>query len=37
MSDYGAGRCWNASRLGLTTLADGKAAVRQRIKNRTGL
>lgn len=28
---------WNATRLGLATLADGKAAVRQRIKDRTGL
>ncbi len=37
MSDYGAGRSWNATRLGLATLADGKAAVRQRIKDRTGL
>ncbi|MGB9223291.1 hypothetical protein [Mycobacterium sp.] len=37
MSDYGAGCSWNATRLGLATLADGKAAVRQRIKDRTGL
>jgi hypothetical protein len=28
---------WSVTRLGLTTLADGKAAVRQRIKDRTGL
>lgn len=27
---------WTATRLGLATLADGKAAVRQRIKDRTG-
>jgi hypothetical protein len=31
------GRSWSATRLGLATLADGKAAVRQRIKDRTGL
>ena len=31
------GRSWNATRLGLATLAEGKAAVRQRIKDRTGL
>ncbi len=30
-------REWSATRLGLATLADGKAAVRQRIKDRTGL
>jgi hypothetical protein len=28
---------WRATRLGLATLASGKAAVRQRIKDRTGL
>jgi hypothetical protein len=28
---------WSATRLGLTTLARGKAAVRQRITDRTGL
>lgn len=28
---------WNATRLGLATLAEGKAAVRQRIRDRTGL
>jgi hypothetical protein len=28
---------WGATRLGLATLASGKAAVRQRIKDRTGL
>jgi hypothetical protein len=28
---------WSASRLGLVTLAAGKDAVRQRIKDRTGL
>ena len=28
---------WSATRLGLVFLSDGKAAVRQRIKNRTGL
>lgn len=28
---------WTATRLGLATQADGKAAVRQRIKERTGL
>jgi hypothetical protein len=28
---------WMATRLGLATLADGKAAVRQRIKDRTDL
>ena len=27
---------WTATRLGLATLASGKAAVRQRIKDRTG-
>ncbi|WP_131811339.1 hypothetical protein [Mycobacterium kubicae] len=27
---------WSATRFGLTTLANGKAAVRQRIKDRTG-
>jgi hypothetical protein len=33
-----AGACsWCATRLGLATLAEGKAAVRQRIKDRTGL
>jgi hypothetical protein len=37
LSDYAAGRSWNATRLGLATLADGKGEVRQRIKNRTGL
>ncbi len=36
MSDYGASRSWDATRLGLATLADGRAAVRQRIKDRTG-
>lgn len=30
------GFSWSASRLGLATLAEGKAAVRQRIKDRTG-
>jgi len=29
-------RYWSATRLGLATLADGKDAVRQRIKDRTG-
>ncbi len=28
---------WSATRLGLATLAEGKTAVRQRIKDRTGL
>lgn len=28
---------WNATRLGLASLADGKPAVRQRIADRTGL
>jgi hypothetical protein len=28
---------WCATRLGLATLGSGKAAVRQRIKDRTGL
>jgi hypothetical protein len=28
---------WSATRLGLATLANGKDAVRQRIKDRTGL
>jgi hypothetical protein len=28
---------WRATRFGLATLANGKAAVRQRIKDRTGL
>nr|WP_156770799.1 hypothetical protein [Mycobacterium gordonae] len=28
---------WSATRLGLATLAEGKPAVRQRIKDRTGL
>ncbi|WP_155770644.1 hypothetical protein [Mycobacterium asiaticum] len=28
---------WSATRLGVATLATGKAAVRQRIKDRTGL
>jgi hypothetical protein len=28
---------WSATRLGLATLAEGKAAVRQRIRDRTGL
>lgn len=28
---------WSATRLGLTTLATGKSAIRQRIKDRTGL
>ena len=28
---------WSATRLGLATLATGKTAVRQRIKDRTGL
>lgn len=28
---------WSATRLGLATLADGKDAVRQRIRDRTGL
>lgn len=28
---------WSATRLGLTTLEEGKAAVRQRIRDRTGL
>lgn len=28
---------WSATRLGLATLAEGKAAVRERIRNRTGL
>jgi hypothetical protein len=31
------GRSWSATRLGLATLAEGKAAVRQRIKDRTSL
>jgi hypothetical protein len=31
------GRRWQATRLGLATLASGKNAVRQRIKDRTGL
>jgi hypothetical protein len=30
-------RKWSATRLGLATLANGKAAVSQRIKDRTGL
>ena len=30
-------RRWSATRLGLATLADGKDAVRQRIRDRTGL
>jgi hypothetical protein len=30
-------RYWRATRLGLATLAEGKPAVRQRIKDRTGL
>lgn len=30
-------RYWSATRLGLATLASGKGAVRQRIKDRTGL
>ena len=29
--------CWRATRLGLAILALGKSAVRQRIKDRTGL
>jgi hypothetical protein len=29
--------CWRATRLGLATFAAGKDAVRQRIKDRTGL
>jgi hypothetical protein len=37
ISDIGPGRSWCATRLGLATLAEGKAAVRQRIKDRTGL
>ena len=28
---------WRATRFGLVTLANGRAAVRQRIKDRTGL
>jgi hypothetical protein len=28
---------WSATQLGLATLGNGKAAVRQRIKDRTGL
>jgi hypothetical protein len=36
-SASGEPRCWYATRLGLATLANGKAAVRQRIKDRTGL
>lgn len=28
---------WTATRLGLATVSSGKAAVRQRIKDRTGL
>ncbi len=30
-------RNWHATRFGLATLAEGKDAVRQRIKDRTGL
>jgi hypothetical protein len=29
--------CWRATRLGLTPFTAGKGAVRQRIKDRTGL
>jgi hypothetical protein len=36
ISDSGSKR-WVATRLGLATLANGKAPVRQRIKDRTGL
>jgi hypothetical protein len=36
ISDSGA-RYWRPTRLGLTTLAQGRDAVRQRIKDRTGL
>jgi hypothetical protein len=36
IADSGA-RCWRATRFGLATLAEGTDAVRQRIKDRTGL
>lgn len=36
ISDQGT-RYWSATRFGLATLAEGKDAVRQRIKGRTGL
>lgn len=36
ISDLGSRR-WQATRLGLATLASGKDAVRHRIKDRTGL
>ncbi len=36
ISDAGS-RSWSATRFGLATLANGKAAVRQRIKDRTAL
>gem|GEM_PF-5061096 len=36
ITDYG-DRYWSATRFGLATLAEGKDAVRQRIKDRTGL
>ncbi len=32
-----AGDCWSVNRLGTVTLSHGKTAVRQRIKDRTGL
>ena len=35
ISDAGT-RYWSATRLGLAILSNGKAAVRQRIKDRTG-
>jgi hypothetical protein len=37
ITDYGSGRRWCATRLGFATLAEGKAAVRDRIMDRTGL
>lgn len=36
ITDYG-DRYWSATRFGVATLAEGKDAVRQRIKDRTGL
>jgi hypothetical protein len=36
VTDSGASH-WSATRFGLATLAEGKDAVRQRIKDRTGL
>jgi hypothetical protein len=37
ITDYGSDRGWCATRLGMATLVEGKAAVRERIKDRTGL